>query len=296
MNNVGRFAPSPSGELHFGSFVTALGSYLQAKSKQGQWLVRIEDLDPPREVVGAADNILFTLDKLGLHWDQDVVYQSSRLAHYEEILNLLIRQQVAYYCDCSRQRIQQLPTHIYDNYCQNRQLTPNSTQSMAVRLKQTFPICCFIDNICQRQRVSQSERLEDFVIRRRDGLFAYNFAVVIDDHEQGITEVVRGADLLPVTAKQLSLYHLFNWHPPSYYHLPLVLNQHKDKLSKQNHAQAININNIKQLIVDGLQFLGQVIPTDWQDANREQLLQWAITHWNIHCVPKNDQILLSTDE
>lgn len=296
MHNIGRFAPSPSGALHFGSFITALGSYLQAKSKQGQWLVRIEDLDPPREVIGAASSILYTLEKLGLYWDQDVMYQSARLSHYQEILAQLINQQSAYYCDCSRQRIQGLPNHVYDNHCRHRRLAPEFNQLMAMRFKQTFSIHHFIDNIRQRQIINHSEQREDFVIKRRDGLFAYNFAVVIDDYEQGVTEIVRGADLLPVTAKQISLYRFFGWPIPSYYHLPLALNDNGDKLSKQNHAMPIKLDNIPQLIIEGLLFLGQPIPADWRDASKEQLLQWAINHWNIHRVPKQDRVISAANK
>ncbi|RKS86053.1 glutamyl-Q tRNA(Asp) synthetase [Orbus hercynius] len=288
-NSVGRFAPSPSGLLHFGSFITALGSYLQAKSAQGHWLVRIEDLDPPREVSGAAADILFTLEKLGLYWDGEVVYQSTRLARYQDILHSLIQDKGAYYCDCSRQRVQNLASHVYDNHCQNRHLT--ASHQRAIRFKQTYVIDRFIDNIRQCQRISVPKQHEDFIIRRKDGLFAYNFAVVIDDHEQGVTEVVRGADLLSVTTKQMSLYLQLGWSLPSYYHLPLVLNQNRDKLSKQNHAPPIKLDNITQLLIKGLVFLGQPIPHDWQDGSKEQLLQWAINHWNAVRVPQKDSII-----
>lgn len=290
MHSIGRFAPSPSGLLHFGSFVTALASYLQAKAKQGEWLVRIEDLDPPREVAGAAKHILTTLEKLGLHWDKEIVYQSARLDEYQHILDQLVQQKLAYYCDCSRQRIQHLPHHLYDNHCQNRHLKPSVDNSMAIRLKQNHPICHFIDNIRGRQNITQAVAREDFTIKRKDNLFAYNLAVVIDDHYQGVTEIVRGADLLPVTTKQISLYLLLGWQLPSYYHLPLVLDQNHNKLSKQNHAPPIKLDNIGQLMVDGLRFLGQPIPEDWQDATPQQLLMWAISHWNIDYVPKYDKM------
>lgn len=289
INNTGRFAPSPSGSLHFGSFITALGSYLQAKSIQGKWLVRIEDIDPPREVSGAAADILSTLEKIGLYWDNEVLYQSARLKRYQEILDVLISQQSAYYCDCSRHRTHGLNSHIYDNYCQHRQLKPELDKPMAIRLKQAYAIDHFIDNIRGLQYFSKQESQEDFIIRRKDGLFAYNLAVVVDDHEQGITEIVRGADLLSVTTKQISLYHQLGWEQPHYYHLPLALSNNGNKLSKQNHAPAIQLNNTNQLIIEGLMFLGQAVPDSWQDANKEQLLQWAIEHWDINCVPKQDK-------
>lgn len=288
MHNVGRFAPTPSGQLHFGSFITALGSYLQAKSQNGEWLVRIEDIDPPREVAGAANHILFTLEQFGLHWDREVLYQSKRQERYHAIIEALIDCQLAYYCDCTRYRIQHLPHHCYDNHCRNLRLVAANDQPMAIRLKQTQPIYHFIDQIRGKQSVNIHQAIEDFIIYRKDGLFAYNLAVVIDDYEQGVTEIVRGADLLPVTTKQLSLYQLFNFEKPQYYHLPLALNSDLSKLSKQNHAQPITTNNIQQLTIKALLFLGQTIPDNWQDSSQEQLLQWAIKHWQISNIPKND--------
>lgn len=154
MHSIGRFAPSPSGLLHFGSFVTTLASYLQAKATQGEWLVRIEDLDPPREVAGATKHILTTLERLGLHWDKDIVYQSTRLDEYQQILEQLVQKKLAYYCDCLRQRTQNLPQHIYDNYCQKRHLIPTADDSIAIRLKQNHPIYHFIDNIRGRQSIT----------------------------------------------------------------------------------------------------------------------------------------------
>lgn len=290
MNHVGRFAPSPSGQLHFGSFITALGSYLQAKSRNGEWLVRIEDIDPPREVAGAAKNILITLEQCGLYWDRDVFYQSKRLNVYQEIIDSLINNKFAYYCDCTRQRIQTLPNHCYDNHCRNQALSLHKQQPMAIRIKQTHPVDHFIDNIRGHQYVTLNEAREDFIIYRKDGLFAYNFAVVIDDHEQGITEIVRGADLLPVTTKQLSLYQFFGFDLPCYYHLPLALNHNLSKLSKQNHARPISTDDVRQLTINALIFLGQAIPDNWQDATQTQILQWAIEHWQVAKIPRYDKV------
>lgn len=293
MNSIGRFAPSPSGLLHFGSFITALGSYLHAKSTQGVWLVRIEDVDTLRVIPGAATQILNTLEKVGLHWDKEIVYQSHRLNYYREILDSLSRQHLTYYCDCSRQRIHHLTNYTYDNCCRNRNLPFNSVNPLAIRLKQTVIINQFVDQIRGTQIIAPNQMQEDFIIRRKDDIFAYNFAVVIDDHEQGINNIVRGADLLSVTAKQISLYQLFGWQIPNYYHLPLVLDLMQKKLSKQNYARPINLNNINQLIVQGLQFLGQTIPDDWQDGSKEQLLCWATANWNINNVPKQDKVIIN---
>jgi glutamyl-Q tRNA(Asp) synthetase len=284
---IGRFAPSPSGPLHFGSLVTALGSYLQAKSCHGKWLVRIEDIDPPREVKGASSLILKTLETFHLYWDDNVLYQSACHERYQAVLQSLLSHQQAYYCDCTRQRIQKLPNGHYDGYCRHRHLKINQSQ-LAIRLKQNHPISEFTDKIRGLQTVETASAQEDFIIHRKDGLFAYNLVVVLDDHKQGITEIVRGADLLPVTAKQMSLYKLFGFSLPNYCHLPLALDNNGNKLSKQNHAKPIELNNSKSLTAHALQFLGQCLPKDWQDASQQQLLQWAIQHWQIAKVPKQN--------
>lgn len=288
---IGRFAPSPSGPLHFGSLVTALGSYLQAKSCRGKWLVRIEDIDPPREVKGAATAILTTLEALNLYWDGEILYQSTCSKRYRAVLQSLLDKQQAYYCDCTRQRIHHLPFGLYDGFCRNRHLNQTSQQQLAIRLKQNQPIYQFTDQIRGLQNVDTANAQEDFIIHRKDDLFAYNLVVVLDDNEQGITEIVRGADLLPVTAKQISLYQLLGLPVPTYCHLPLVLDNNDNKLSKQNHATPIELNNLKTLTVQALQFLGQVIPENWQDANQMQLLDWAIKHWDITNVPKQNSRL-----
>lgn len=291
---IGRFAPSPSGPLHFGSLVTALGSYLQAKANHGKWLVRIEDIDPPREVKGAATSILKTLDALQLHWDDNVLFQSACSARYLAMIDDLLKKHLAYYCDCTRQRIQSLPSGCYDAYCRERKLAPNNP-AKAIRLRQTQAVNHFTDRIRGHQQIALIHAQEDFIIHRKDNLFAYNFVVVLDDYYQKITEIVRGADLLPVTTKQISLYKHFNWPIPSYCHLPLALDVNGKKLSKQNHARPIDLGQLTSLTVDALRFLGQVIPDDWQDANQTQLINWAITHWDITQVPQCDKTQSPTD-
>ena len=159
---------------------------------------------------------------------------------------------------------------------------------LAIRIKQNHPVLTFTDKIRGEQTAQLADALEDFIIHRKDGLFAYNLVVVLDDHEQGITEIVRGADLLPVTTKQISLYQLFGFSVPTYCHLPLALDKNGHKLSKQNHARPIDLNNLKALTVQALQFLGQKVPKDWQDATQQQLLDWAIQHWQITNVPKQN--------
>lgn len=292
---IGRFAPSPSGPLHFGSLITALGSYLQARAQGGEWLVRIEDIDPPREVKGASTLILKTLEALGLYWDRDILYQSTCSKRYLATLNTLLNNQLAYYCDCSRKRIHNLVHGYYDSFCRTRYLYPSDTQSLAIRLKQSHPVYQFSDHIRGQQQIDKGSAEEDFIIHRKDGLFAYNLAVVLDDHEQGITEVVRGADLLPVTGQQISLYKLLDWTIPDYCHLPLALDEHGNKLSKQNHATPLNLNNLKTLTVEALAFLGQPLPEDWQDATQAQLIDWAVSHWDITRVPHTNLVYKDTN-
>lgn len=291
MRYIGRFAPSPSGPLHFGSLVTALGSYLQAKSLHGKWLVRIEDIDPPREVKGASSLILKTLEALNLFWDDAILYQSACSERYKSVLQSLLDKQYAYYCDCTRQRVHHLSNGIYDGFCRNRHLSQTPQQQLSIRLKQTCPIYQFTDNIRGIQTVDMGNAQEDFIIHRKNGLFAYNLVVVLDDYQQGITEIVRGADLLPVTAKQISLYQLLGLPIPTYCHLPLVLDNNDNKLSKQNHAQPLDLNDLTTATAQALQFLGQIIPENWQDASQQQLLEWAIEHWNIAKVPKQNRRL-----
>ncbi|AOM42541.1 tRNA glutamyl-Q(34) synthetase GluQRS [Xenorhabdus hominickii] len=278
---IGRFAPSPSGDLHFGSLVTALGSYLQARANHGKWLMRIDDIDPPREVPGATNRILKVLEHYGLYWDDDVLYQSRRHEAYRDILNQLKQQGNSYCCTCTRQRIQQLGG-FYDGHCQHLHLPHHNA---AVRLKQHHPVYGFDDKLQGYTTVSTAMAEEDFIIHRKDGLFAYNLVVVIDDNYQGVTEIVRGADLIEPTVRQLSLYQHLNFTMPDYVHLPLVLNKEGNKLSKQNHAQPIPLGDPKPLLIDALSFLNQPTITGWQDITTDQLLQQAIAGWNINTVP-----------
>lgn len=276
---TGRFAPSPSGALHFGSLVAALGSYLQARSRGGRWLLRIEDIDPPRATAGADKLILRQLEQYGLHWDGEILYQSQRAQAYHEALDWLQRQQLSYYCDCPRERIRTLGG-VYDGKCRKRHLpAADSSHPQAIRLLQQQPIYQFPDQLYGQVKVNTALAQEDFIIHRRDGLFAYNLAVVVDDHFQGISEIVRGADLLLPTARQISLYQTFGWAVPDFCHLPLVLDASGHKLSKQNHAPALPLNDPRPLLVQALQFLRQSPPVSWQDLSVAQLLACAVAHW-----------------
>ncbi|MGF1680725.1 tRNA glutamyl-Q(34) synthetase GluQRS [Photobacterium minamisatsumaniensis] len=285
---IGRFAPSPSGPLHFGSLIAALGSYLQAKSQQGCWLVRMEDLDPPREVAGAADDILQTLDAYGLHWDGAVMYQSQRHATYQAQIEQWLAHGQAYYCQCSRKQIKEAGG-FYPGTC--RDLQRPATDS-AIRLKVDLPVTHFDDRRHGRIEIPHALAEEDFIIRRRDGLYAYNLAVVLDDIEQGITEVVRGADLIEPTGRQIGLYQLLGQQAVSYLHLPLAVTENGNKLSKQNHAPAIDIANPKPALIQAMHFLGLSPPDDLFASNIEDILRWGIENWQIECLPESTAITL----
>ncbi|MGE9553509.1 tRNA glutamyl-Q(34) synthetase GluQRS [Erwinia amylovora] len=281
---IGRFAPSPSGVLHFGSLIAAVGSYLQARAQQGLWLVRIEDIDPPREVPGAAKRILQQLEQYGLHWDGEVLWQSQRHDAYREALAWLRQHNHSYYCTCTRSRIQQVGG-VYDGHCRTRNCGPDNA---ALRLRVDAPVARFHDNL--RGEVEAEARLaqEDFIIHRRDGLFAYNLAVVVDDHYQGVTEVVRGADLIEPTVRQIALYQQFGWPAPAYLHLPLAINTDGNKLSKQNHAPPLPPGDPRPVMVQALQFLGQPVADDWQDLPLSGLLQRAVRQWDVATIPRQD--------
>ncbi|AWB67042.1 tRNA glutamyl-Q(34) synthetase GluQRS [Saccharobesus litoralis] len=272
---IGRFAPSPSGPLHFGSIVAALASYLDAKANHGKWLVRIEDIDPPREPKGAADSILFTLDSLGLHWDDSVFYQSQRNQAYLTQLNDWLATKQAYACSCTRRRLKSLSGQ-YDQHC----LTANLPISgNAVRFLNHSPIQQFNDGFLGKQIAKNTKFSEDFLIHRRDGLFAYQLAVVLDDIEQGVTHVVRGQDILETTFWQIVLFHQLHKTPPTYCHIPLVMAEDGRKLSKQNHAPAVSLAEKSQLLVNALRFLKQPILDEYQQVPPDKLLTLATQNW-----------------
>lgn len=279
---IGRFAPSPSGELHFGSLIAALGSYLQARANNGIWRVRIEDIDPPREVPGAADTILHQLEHYGLTWDGDVLWQSQRHDAYREHLAWLHSKGLSYYCTCTRARIQSAGG-VYDGHCRHLNHGP---ENAAVRLLQHSPVTHFNDLLLGEIHADKRLANEDFIIHRRDGLFAYNLAVVVDDHFQGVTEIVRGADLIEPTVRQISLYKLFGWDVPDYIHLPLALNAQGNKLSKQNHAPALPNGDPRPVLIDALRFLNQNVTSEWQDLRLDELLKISIDNWVLLAVPK----------
>ncbi len=284
---IGRFAPSPSGPLHFGSLIAALGSYLQARASQGKWYVRIEDIDPPREVKGAASDILRTLDAFGLHWDAEVLYQHTRQDAYQEQINQWIKTHEAYNCTCTRKQIKEIGG-MYSGHCRDRL---RSAKNASIRVCIDRPVLEFTDIKQGVISLNRDMAAEDFIIKRRDGLFAYNLAVILDDIYQGVTEIVRGADLIEPTGRQVSLYQKLNVSPIRYLHLPLALDLHGNKLSKQNHAPAVNNENPGPAMEAAFSFLGHPIPPCIKGAPVAQLLLWGTANWDINRLPTESHVI-----
>ncbi len=288
---IGRFAPSPTGPLHFGSLLAALASYLEAKKSQGKWLVRMEDLDTQREMQGAAEDILRTLEAYGLYWDGEIVYQSKRNDLYQFALDQLNNGGWSYACSCSRKEIQDSATGsqsgiegiIYPGTCREKHVikTPH-----AIRVKTLDQNISFEDLIQGHITQNLAKQIGDFVVKRADNLFAYQLAVVVDDHLQGITHIVRGADLLDSSARQIYLQNLLGYQHIQYAHIPAAHNQHGEKLSKQTLAQAITAQDASKNLYQALCFLGQSPPTDLSAEKTEQILNWAMCNWDISKVPK----------
>lgn len=279
----GRFAPSPSGPLHFGSLVAALASYLDARKQLGEWLVRIEDVDETRTVKGAADDILRTLEKLGFEWDGPVVYQSQRKDLYREAIDSLLMSQQAYYCSCSRTDIARIAKHsmhglIYPGTCRSARPPTRSTHSIRL-LTNDRPIT-FLDRILGEQTQRIESEVGDFIIRRADGYTAYQLAVVLDDDDQAINQVVRGADLLHSTARQIYLQQLLGFTSPGYAHTPLVLDEQGRKLSKQDRAHPVSREDPLASLLAAWAFLtGEQNPPDVHKLG--EFWQWTLLNWNI---------------
>lgn len=287
---VGRFAPSPTGPLHFGSLVAAMGSYLRAMSLNGRWLVRMEDIDPLREVRGAADQILRTLDAYGFEWHGEVMWQSSRSEAYRAALEELGKSGLAYPCDCSRKLLAesraalQLPPGVYPGTCRGRKMT-NARKRQAMRVLVDGPEIAFVDQLQGEQRQNLLHEVGDFVVFRADGQYAYQLAVVVDDAAQGITEVVRGSDLLDSTPRQIYLQQVLGLTTPRYLHLPVAVNRDGEKLSKQTHAAPLSDADPLPALWLALDFLGQEPPVELREAGVAAFWQWAISHWRQDRVP-----------
>jgi glutamyl-Q tRNA(Asp) synthetase len=270
---IGRFAPSPTGPLHLGSLYTALAGFLQARSRHGKWLLRIDDLDTPRNIKGSADSILKTLDAFGLHWDDSVVYQSQHLGVYDEILDKLAKNKLVYPCSCSRKKL----TAVYSGLCRNKPPPRNSPYSL--RIKTDARIISFDDEL--QGLISHNMALQhgDFILKRKDRIIAYQFAVVIDDDRQQVNHIVRGFDLLESTPRQIYLQQTLGIATPGYMHVPVIIDEQGYKLSKQTRATAVDLKKPEVVIFGLLKLLKQNPPRELQHAPSTEQLSWAIDHW-----------------
>ena len=282
MAYVGRFAPSPTGPLHFGSLITAIASYCDAKANHGKWLVRIEDTDIPRIYPGSEDHILRAVDAFQLEPDAEIIFQKDRLDIYEDVIQQLRQQGLVYACQCTRKMLGS--NHIYQDTCRNLGL---AFEHQAIRLKVEDVEICFEDRLQGRHCSELKKDLGDFVLKRRDGIINYQLAVVVDDYLQGMTHVVRGADLLDNTERQIYLGQLLGYPRLSYMHLPLAMNDQGQKLSKQNLAQALDLTQAPQLLKQALQALHQA-EVDLDAPQR--MLQQAVAQWDIKRIPHTTEL------
>ena len=291
---AGRFAPSPSGPLHLGSLLAALGSYLQARAQGAQWYLRIDDLDTPRVQPGAERAILDALVHFGLVWDGAVLRQSSRREAYRRAIRWLKRHGHAFDCGCTRREAQDgahgIEGPVYPGTCRNG--LPDGREPRSVR----FIVDSRVRTVNDQVQGVYTQRLDrdigDFVIRRADGIAAYQLATILDDHEQGVSEVIRGADLLSSTPRQIALYDAFDWAPPAYGHLPILVDAGGEKLGKSTGALALESHAPGAQLYRCLVLLGQEPPPAFQTASVARVLAWATDNWSVECVPATAQITL----
>lgn len=286
---VGRFAPSPTGPLHFGSLVCALASFLHAKQNNGKWLVRIEDVDTPRTDPSMSVSIVASLRSHGLLWDDEISYQSQHFMTYEAYLTKLAANKMLYACGCSRQQIKSRSS-AYDGHCRDLGLSFNEH---AIRFKHNSDNSKFTDLFWGKRHVKDSIAREDPVVKRADGIYAYHLAVVVDDIEQHVSHIVRGNDLLATTPVHLSLFEALNAPPPQYIHIPVVAQNPNEKLSKQHRSPAIDNSKPIENVKLALQYLGvkqEKLPIR---PNMTELLDWAIANWSLKLLPKQSELLIS---
>ncbi|CAD5378811.1 glutamyl-Q tRNA(Asp) synthetase [Pseudomonas sp. OF001] len=278
---TGRFAPTPSGYLHFGSLVAALASWLDARAAGGRWLLRMEDLDPPREVPGAQDAILRTLETYGFEWDGPVERQSDRHGAYAAAVADLLDRGLAYPCSCSRK---QLEGHaIYPGTCRD---AARPLADAAIRLRVPDAEYRFVDRVQGAYAQNLAREVGDFIIRRRDGLYAYQLAVVLDDAWQGVTDIVRGADLLDSTPRQLYLQELLGLPQPRYLHIPLLLQPDGHKLGKSYRSPPLPADQAPALLARALRALGQQPPAGLEQGSAAEVLAWGVRHWQPAAIPR----------
>jgi len=281
---VGRFAPSPTGPIHIGTLVSAMASYLDARINNGKWLLRIEDVDRPREVSGSAESIIRFLDCAGFGWDDDIIYQSQRNDYYQHILQKLQEKDLTYPCECSRK---QIANGIYRSICRDKQLS--TRQPLAIRIKTDDKELVFNDRIKGQRSHRLLSQTGDFVIKRKDGLFAYQLAVVADDADCKVTDVVRGADLLDSTPRQIYLYRQLGMPEPSYAHTTLILDHNGNKFSKSQPGDKILKPQLDTLVTAWNLLQPEILSTKDFDS-LDSFWAWAGSHWDIKHI-KQDQIL-----
>ena len=280
---IGRFAPSPTGPLHLGSLFTALAGFLDARARQGKWLLRIDDLDQPRIVSGATESILKTLETFGLTWDDSISYQSRHLDGYHHHLETLIKNRYCYPCICSRKTLADAITpdstaDVYPGFCKGRAIPPDTPS--ALRIIANDRIIAFDDRLQGRIASPLAEQHGDFVIQRKDGIMAYQFAVVIDDALHQVNQIVRGMDLLESTPKQIFLQQILGLATPEYMHVPVMVDRQGYKLSKQTLATAVDHSHPPAVLFDLLLLLKQNPPSELARTNLSEILAWAIANWN----------------
>ncbi|WP_171458506.1 tRNA glutamyl-Q(34) synthetase GluQRS [Acinetobacter terrestris] len=282
MAYVGRFAPSPTGPLHFGSLITAVASYCDARAHQGKWLVRIEDTDIPRIYPGSEEHILRCIDAFQFEADDAIIFQKDRLGIYDSVIDQLHQNHLVYACQCTRKMLGS--NHIYAGTCRNLNLP---FEQQAIRVKVSDQEICFTDRLQGRHCSNLQQDLGDFVLKRRDGIINYQLAVVVDDYLQGMTHVVRGADLLDNTERQIWLGSILGYPKLEYMHLPLAMNDQGQKLSKQNMAQALDLNRAPELLQQAICALHQ--PEVDLDTPAHMLRQ-AIAQWDIQHIPHTKEL------
>lgn len=286
----GRFAPSPTGPLHFGSLVAAVGSYLDARANSGEWLLRIEDVDEPRTVPGAADDILRTLEGFGFEWDGEVLVQSRRLDLYHAALVQLQLAGDVYPCACSRSEIAAAAMQasidgglVYPGTC--RAGLPDGRAARAWRMRVPDRELCFEDRVQGRVCQNLEREVGDFILLRADGQYAYQLAAVLDDALQGVNSVVRGSDLLDSTPRQIWLQQRLGEPTPTYAHLPVATNAAGEKLSKQTLAAAVYPSGGSAVLAEVMHFLGHPVPPELHGAPLAEFWRWAVSAWSIRKVP-----------
>ncbi|NNG76966.1 tRNA glutamyl-Q(34) synthetase GluQRS [Acinetobacter sp. ANC 4277] len=282
MAYVGRFAPSPTGPLHFGSLITAVASYCDARAHNGKWLVRIEDTDIPRIYPGSEEHILRSIDAFQFEADDAIIFQKDRLDLYDAVIDQLHQNHLVYACQCTRKMLGS--NHIYAGTCRDLNLP---FEQQAIRVKVSDQEICFSDRLQGTHCSNLQQDLGDFVLKRRDGIINYQLAVVVDDYLQGMTHVVRGADLLDNTERQIWLGSILGYPKLEYMHLPLAMNDQGQKLSKQNMAQALDLNRAPELLQQAIRALHQ---PEVDLDNPANMLKQAIAQWDIQHIPRTKEL------